>query len=294
MGSLVNDCDDFGGLLPSFYLELERVLLSASWKGIIHSIGQEFEGRVPAFRIALTKYAVECGFAINYLKNDATRVITECMMKSSMGCKWFVHGRVLMNSGSFFIMKLDNVHSCGVVARRSCNKMVGSRLVSNIVHDDISDNPLTRPIKVKKKLKKQYGIDVSYRVAWLEVDKARGGLFGDFVSSFHQLRWYLETGMRTNPGSVFELDVDESSGCFRRLFVAFHGCLYGFQFCRPLLFVDGTFLKGRYKGHLLAPTSKNGNQGLFPLAFAIFDAENQDNWMWFLSQLLRLLVQAGD
>ncbi|CAL5408387.1 unnamed protein product [Camellia sinensis] len=118
-------------------------------------------------------------------------------------------------------------------------------------------------------------------------DKARGGLFGDFATSFDQHRWYLETAMRTNPGSVFELDVDESSGCFRRLFVAFHGCLYGFQFCRPLLFVDGTFLKGRYKGHLLAATSKDGNQGLFPLAFAIVDAENQDNWMWFLSQLLK-------
>ncbi|XP_028075654.1 uncharacterized protein LOC114277899 [Camellia sinensis] len=63
-----------------------------------------------------------------------------------------------------------------------------------------------------------------------------------------------------NPGSVFELDVDESSGCFRRLFVAFHGCLNGFQFCHPLLFVDSTFLKGRYKGHLLAATSKDGNQ----------------------------------
>ncbi|XP_028096652.1 uncharacterized protein LOC114296548 [Camellia sinensis] len=93
--------------------------------------------------------------------------------------------------------------------------------------------------------------------------------------------------MRMNPGSVFELDVDESSGCFRRLFVAFHGCLYVFQFCRPLLFVDGTFLKGRYKGHLLAATSKDDNQGLFPLTFAIVDAENQDNWMWFLSQLLK-------
>ncbi|XP_028103471.1 uncharacterized protein LOC114302617 [Camellia sinensis] len=87
--SLVNDCDDFGGLLPSFYPEPERVLLSASWKGIIHSVGQEFEGGVPAFRIALAKYAVECGFAVNYLKNDATRVTAECMMKLSTGCKWF-------------------------------------------------------------------------------------------------------------------------------------------------------------------------------------------------------------
>ncbi|KAL7190720.1 hypothetical protein ACSBR2_022906 [Camellia fascicularis] len=39
--------------------------------------------------------------------------------------------------------------------------------------------------------------------------------------------------------------------------------------------------------HLLAATSKDGNQGLFPLAFAIVDAKNQDNWMWFLSQLLK-------
>ncbi|KAL7201362.1 hypothetical protein ACSBR1_033125 [Camellia fascicularis] len=239
----------------------ERVLLSASWKGIMHSVGQEFEGGVPAFRIALAKYTVECGFAVNYLKNDVTRVTAECMMKSFTGCKWFVHGRVLMNSGIFFIIKLDNVHTCGVVARRSYSKIVGSRLVSDIVQNDISDNPLTRPIEVKKKLKKQYDIDVSYRVAWLGVDKARGGLFGDFVTSFDQLRWYLETAMRTNPGSVFESDVDESSGCFRRLFVAFHGCLYGFQFCRPLLFVDGTFLKGHYKGHLLAATSKDDNQG---------------------------------
>lgn len=118
-------------------------------------------------------------------------------------------------------------------------------------------------------MKKQYGIDVSYRVAWLGADKTRGGLFCDFATSFNQLRWYLETAMRTNPGSVFGLDMDESSGCFQRLFVAFHGCLYGFQFCRLLLFVDGTFLKGRYKGHLLAATSKDGNQGMCLFAVSI-------------------------
>ncbi|KAL7197128.1 hypothetical protein ACSBR1_037032 [Camellia fascicularis] len=161
---LVNDCDDFGGLLPSFYPESERLLLSTSWKGIIHSVSQEFDSGVPVFRIALAKYAVECGFAVNYLKNDATRVTTECMIKLSMSCKWFVHGRVLINSSIFFIMKFDNVHTYGVVARRSCSKML------------------------KKKLKKQYGIDVSYRVAWLGVDKTRGKLFGDFTSSFDQLR----------------------------------------------------------------------------------------------------------
>ncbi|KAL7241942.1 hypothetical protein ACSBR1_014506 [Camellia fascicularis] len=107
---LVNDCDDFGDLLSSFYPELERVLLSSCWKGIIHSVVQQFEGGVSAFRIALAKYAVECGFAVNYLKNDATRVTAECMMKSSTSCKWFVHGRVLMNSGWRLTFVSDRQH----------------------------------------------------------------------------------------------------------------------------------------------------------------------------------------
>ena len=55
--------------------------------------------------------------------------------------------------------------------------------------------------------------------------------------------------------------MDAITGRFKRLFVSFFGCINGFQFCRPLLFLDGTFLKGRYKGMLLAATAKDGNQG---------------------------------
>ena len=65
----------------------------------------------------------------------------------------------------------------------------------------------------------------------------------------------------SNPNSIIELDVDTVSGCFRRLFVSFFGCINGFQFCRLLLFLDGTFLKGRYKGILLEATAKDANQG---------------------------------
>ncbi|XP_028119654.1 uncharacterized protein LOC114317157 isoform X3 [Camellia sinensis] len=46
-------------------------------------------------------------------------------------------------------------------------------------------------------------------------------------------------------------------------------------------------IAGRYKGHFHVATSNDGSQGMFPLDFAIVDAENQDNWMWFLSQLLK-------
>ncbi|XP_028113436.1 uncharacterized protein LOC114311482 [Camellia sinensis] len=37
---------------------------------------------------------------------------------------------------------------------------------------------------------------------------------------------------------------------------------YSSLYCRPVLMLDGTFLKGRHKGCLLAATAKDGNQGI--------------------------------
>ena len=64
----------------------------------------------------------------------------------------------------------------------------------------------------------------------------------------------------------------------------------GFAHCRPLLGLDGTHIKTRYQGILLAATGVDANGSLFPLAYAVVDAENNDNWLWML-QLLRRIIQ---
>lgn len=45
------------------------------------------------------------------------------------------------------------------------------------------------------------------------------------------------------------------------VFFAFAASLDGFKHCRPMLMVDGTFLKGKHKGILLSVVGKDGNEG---------------------------------
>ncbi|KAL7207646.1 hypothetical protein ACSBR1_029569 [Camellia fascicularis] len=92
--------------------------------------------------------------------------------------------------------------------------------------------------------------------------------------SFDQLKWYNNAVMENNPHSYMNLDFDQQTGRFVRYFISFHACIDGFNHCRSLLFLNGTFLKGKFKGNLLAATAKDGNEGLFPVAFAIVDSEN--------------------
>ncbi|XP_058186484.1 uncharacterized protein LOC131303569 [Rhododendron vialii] len=50
------------------------------------------------------------------------------------------------------------------------------------------------------------------------------------------------------------------------------------------------FLKSMYKGSLLSACTKDGNQGLYPICFAIVDGETYESWHWFLEQM-RVFLQ---
>ncbi|XP_028101818.1 uncharacterized protein LOC114301104 [Camellia sinensis] len=126
---------------------------------------------------------------------------------------------------------------------------------------------------------------MSYHVVWLGVEKANAIIYGDHLLSFDQLQWYSDAMMRYNPGSYVYIDYDTRSQQFCHFFVSFATCISGYNSCRPLLFLGGTFLKRKYKGQLLVATAKDGNNGLFHVTFVIVDSETTANWSWFLHKL---------
>ncbi|KAK4409477.1 hypothetical protein Sango_0020700 [Sesamum angolense] len=53
----------------------------------------------------------------------------------------------------------------------------------------------------------------------------------------------------------------------------------GFQEgCRPIISLDGYFLKTVYGGQLLVAVGRDGNDNMFPIAMAVVQVENRDTW----------------
>jgi hypothetical protein len=67
----------------------------------------------------------------------------------------------------------------------------------------------------------------------------------------------------------------------------------GFAHYRPVISVDVTFLTGKYKGTLMVAVGMTVENHLLPLAFALVEGENNENWKWFLS-LVRKQVLGSD
>ena len=113
---------------------------------------------------------------------------------------------------------------------------------------------------------------------------------GSFEEGYRLLPQYYEQVKRTNPGSIASVYGNDIDNCFKRFFISYYASIYGFiNACRPLIGLDRAILKSKYLGTLLLATGFDGDGAIFPPAFAVIDEENDDNWIWFLSELHNLL-----
>ena len=188
-------------------------------------------------------FSIEIGFKFRYVKNDNVRITAECFYKASTGCGWYVHGRVENDNSFFYVRDLLNEHTCGSAYKTTKHPRISSELVASLIVEEIKGRPLTPTVDFIYYVQNNYGLIMNYHLAWWAVERAKQQIYGDQSASFDRLRWYREALLSSNPGSIFEIDYDDDSGRFKKLFVSFHACIEGFKFCRPLLFLDGTFLK---------------------------------------------------
>ncbi|KAL8472854.1 hypothetical protein ACS0TY_029900 [Phlomoides rotata] len=163
----------------------------------------------------------------------------------------------------FVVSKGNLIHKCVENLIVPESDRFGHNVLSNLVVQNIVSDPIIGVKEIVKLMKNEYGVDITYWKARRSIGGATDQTFGNYNESYDQLRWYSEVIHRTNPGSIVELDVQNEIKHFEIIFIAFNACIQGFKSYRPMLFIDGTFMKGRAKGILLSATEKDGDNGYF-------------------------------
>ena len=139
----------------------------------------------------------------------------------------------------------------------------------------------------------KYGVNMTYKKAWRSKEKALRMLNGSDEESYASLPSFSYMLKTNNPGSVIALETVQGN-LFLYYFMSLAAFIQGGPDCRPVIIVDGSFLKLYYRGTLFTACEMDGNQQIFPLAFGIGDAENNDSWKFFFTKLKEAIGDRDD
>ncbi|XP_076908676.1 uncharacterized protein LOC143565660 [Bidens hawaiensis] len=157
---------------------------------------------------------------------------------------------------------------------------------------EIETNP-TIPVKsLQDQIQKKHQIHVSKLKVRRAKKVANDKKDGDFIQQCGRLRAYLEQLVKANPGTHVKVDVEpcldpnSRTRQFRRVYICYGATKKGFQMLgREFLGLDGCFMKGPFPGQILTSVSLDANKCIYPVAFALVEAETLHSWTWFLECL---------
>ncbi|XP_060974543.1 uncharacterized protein LOC133039654 [Cannabis sativa] len=216
-----------------------------------------------------------CYFAIK--KTFQYKVVKSCTKEYNIvcldtNCKWSLKATKNGNTETFIIRSYEEEHTCAITIRFGDQRQATSKLIADFVKPKfLNTKTKCSPCVHKDEMKDKYGIKMNYMKALRSKERAQTRLHGNAKESYNLLpRYYIEK------------DDDDS---FKYAFVALNAAIKGWPNCKPIIVVDGTFLKAAYGGTLLTANTQDAESKIFPLAYWIVDSENDKSWEWFLKKI---------
>ncbi|CAN1250807.1 hypothetical protein LINPERPRIM_LOCUS7530 [Linum perenne] len=201
-----------------------------------------------------------------------------------------VYGSWNSRKESFVLKCLGERHTC---ARAMENKQASSKWLAQTYLEKFRHDPKWEVADMKREVQLTYGIIINSNKCFRARSKARDMLEGTLEDEYKKLRPYVAELQRADPEGRFCLEVDVHPGdmvTFKRIYVGFSSLFKGFLAgCRPIIGFDGCFLKGELPGMLLSAIGKDGNNQIFPLAWAVTEGETTSSWKWFVELVVEQL-----
>ncbi|XP_050211690.1 uncharacterized protein LOC126661854 [Mercurialis annua] len=259
--------------------------------GMEFRVGMVFPNR-DAVRACATTYSVGVGREFKGRRTTNSTIVLAC--RQNPVCKWWLRATLLQATQTWTLTKYIGPHTCNQLLPDPNHRNFGSVAIADYIKGQVK---LQRDIRIdtlRAGIWQQVGVRPPYKRTWNAKEKAIADVYGGWYESFGMVHKFMNEMMHVNPGSFWDAEGAEvyTDGIlqpkvvtFIRMFWTFKPTIEGFRFCKPVLFVDGTHLYGKYKMTLLIASAIDGNSHIMPLAFALVESESTASYEYFFEHL---------
>ena len=250
--------------------DAEQYLLPKQWKE--HGFGvpvvedvrhQELEYRnneivegatypnIEAIKDAVKLWDVSLNREFRVVKSGRKEYEVKCV---NDGCPWRVYA---------FKGKWKSNWKCSIVTEHTClisevkqsHRNISSDFVAKQMYGLIMDNLNYDPKMIVRHIEQTYQYIISYLNAWRAKQKVFEMRFGTYEASYDNLPRMLSQVAARNPGSFYDTSLiptmTRGQSILQRVLFCLGAYVRAFQYCLLILYIDGTFLTGRYKCQIL-------------------------------------------
>ncbi|XP_070049051.1 uncharacterized protein [Nicotiana tomentosiformis] len=241
-------------------------------------------------KIIEIKYIVNEHYPSMKIRNDmGVRVYMEtkkenkslgiyCLVCVGDNCTWYFKSTRINDSALFKVRKFNSLPTCSLMDNTHIQCKPTATVVGSMVIPKYTDpKTIYIPKDIQTDMLSEHGVNLTYMQAWRAKEKALEFLRGHPADSYSRLPSYLYILEKTYPGSVVKLQKTDDD-YFLYAFVALSTSIKGWDYCRPVIVVDGTFLKSAYKGIMLIASIMDVACSILPLAYAVVDSEYDASW----------------
>ncbi|XP_059309949.1 uncharacterized protein LOC132061095 [Lycium ferocissimum] len=170
------------------------------------------------------------------------------IMCISEQCEWKLKASSINRSTMFKIREFVDKHTCPLKDTVYYFNQASSGFVAGIIKPKITNYKRKyTPRDIIDDVINEFGVEVSYMKAYRAKEKGVTELRGDPTDSHKKLPGYVYILDKTYPGSHIRM-LKNTGNEFLYLFVALYAFIKGFDYCRPIIVVDGSHLKSEYNG----------------------------------------------
>ncbi|XP_025670278.1 uncharacterized protein [Arachis hypogaea] len=233
-------------------------------------VGQQFKNKEEVL-LTVKQYSIKRVAEYKIVKSDQLRYNAQCI-QFRLGCNWCILISYRRKQEKWEVRRYTGFHTCMQTLMGQDHGRLDSKVIAQHIFTMVKADPTISIMVLQGGVKNHFGYKASYRKMYLP-----SKIY--FKFGYSLLKKYLGTLVtQPCPGST-------DTVMFHRVFWTFPTCIKAFKHCKPLIFIDGTHLYGKYSGTLLMAIAQDGNANILPIIVAIVEGETKEAWSFFLSYL---------